>query len=652
MPSSTQFVTKPLSKTYTLLSESDNSRTGLSETELEPLWTKFLAVPGLVLTTTVSVLLTVGLNRRWYLPGLEPNLTGEIRTTVSVIVFFLTGILSAIHAFALCSAINFHSRLLLDKRPVTLDKLGMWAALSSSGLGFSLPMNAFIYTLIFWALMKVPATLWTGALTPVTQIALQIDSSSAIQIAVYSNQSYSLWKRRSLIINNDTNKTQLTSGIFTYCAPKDRFGFLLNDGASASTQDGSTSLHKKNDNSNFTYSGRSYGVGASVGLSLGPSYDPLNINNYNYTENGYVNTVSCAYNSSLSFGLFENFTSLRDPIGFDPIRTNVYWAAGFAPWKPQGPPTDPIFPVIGGGDSDTVAAIASWTNAPNTTSPTGYYSISAGKFYKNLNATQCQVSIVPASFNVGVDMTQNIINVSFRSADHVEDIEPTGNLINTAISAGAQMSEVGLSLHTSFIGQMLNDNVFNVLQQNTGESVDTKTLRAIAETLQVIIDDTLLSTASAQLMIARDYTATPVSMYVTRLVVGSAPYIYGVLALNVIMVLIFTVEAIRTKAWQGLPKFNYTDVKSLVIGSSMGGTAVGEKVVTRHTMAQTHWSGDTRDKIAGDVSVVLGRRKGLALVSASADTGSTMRTMELKPYETGAWTPGLSPMTPEVWDGA
>ncbi|MCJ1293874.1 hypothetical protein MMC34_005431 [Xylographa carneopallida] len=636
MPSITHFATRPFSKTYTLLSESDNAGTGLSEIELEPLWIKFLAVPGLVLTTTASILLTVGLNRQWYLPGLEPELAGNIRIVVSIIVYFLTGILSAIHAFALCSAINFHSRLQLNRRPVALDTLGLWATLSSTSLGFSLPMKAFLYTLIFWALLKVPATLWTGALTPVTQIALQTDSSSTIQIAVYSNQSHSLWKRRALIINEDTNKTQLPSGIFTYCAPKDRFGFLLNDGASASTQDGSPSLHKKNDNSNFTYSGRSYGVGASVGLSLGPLYDPWNINKYNYTENGYMSAVNCAYNSSLSFGLSKNFTSLGDPTIYDPVRTNVYWAAGFAPWKSQGPPTDPVFPVIGGGNSDTVAAIASWTNAPNTTSPAGYYSITAGRIYRNLNATQCQVSMVPASFNIGVDMTQNLVNVSLRSTDTVEDIEPTGNLTNTAISAGAQMSEVGLSLHTSFIGQMLNDNVFNVQQQNTSETTEAKTLRAIAETLQVIIDDTLLSTASAQLMIAKDYAATPVSMYVTRLVVGSAPYIYGVLALNIIIVLIFTVEAVRTKAWQGLPKFNYTDIKSLVIGSSMGGTAVGEKVISRHTMAQTHWSGDTRDKIAGDVSVVLGRRRGLALVSSNTNTRSTLMAVGMTTCDSGA----------------
>ena len=651
MPSASRFVNNPLVKSYTLLSGSDDPITGLSETELEPLWTKFLAVPGLVLTTTASILLTIGLNRQWYLRGLEPDLTGNIRITVSVVVYFLTATVSVIHAFALCSAINFHSRLQLERRPVELDRLGMWAALSSNSLGFSLPRNAFVYTLLFWAFMKVPATLWTGALTPVTQIVLETNMPAAIQTAVYGNQSYEFWKRRALIINDDTNETQLTSGIFTYCAPKDRFGFLLNDGASASSQDGTPQLHKKNDNSNFTYSGRSFGVGASVGLALGPSYDPLSINKYNYTERGYMSEVTCSQNSSLSWGLAKNVTSLRDPnTSLNPVSTNIYWAVGYAPWKPPGSDFDFDFPVVGGGDSDTVVAIASWSSAPNTTSPAAYYAIATGKFYKQFNATQCQMSIVPASFNVNVDMLQNIITVDPQSSDNVVDIEPTGNLISAAIAASAQMSEVGLSLHTSFTGRMLTDNVFNVLQQNTSETTETKTMRGIAETLQVIFDDTLLSTASAQLMIAKDTTTTPVSMYVSRLVVGSAPYVYGVLALNIMIVLIFIIEAIRTKAWHGLPKFNYTDVKSLVIGSSMGGTAVGEKVVSRHTMLRTHWSGDTRDKIAGDVSVILGRRKGLALVSASVNSGKGMTFMELKSYDGGAWGPALSPgSTPDIW---
>ena len=184
-----------------------------------------------------------------------------------------------------------------------------------------------------------------------------------------------------------------------------------------------------------------------------------------------------------------------------------------------------------------------------------------------------------------------------------------------------RISQSATTLYMSLVGEMLNNNINSVSIQPTNEKNDTKMYHAIAESLQVIFDDALLASASAQLIIANDTRATPVVVYVNVLAMGDKRYIYAVIALNAIIVLAFCFEAARTKGWKGLPKFDYASVKSLIVGGSMGGKALGERVLYEHEMARSRWSGDTRDSVAGKAQVMLGRRKGLALVLGRDDKG-------------------------------
>jgi hypothetical protein len=56
--------------------------------------------------------------------------------------------------------------------------------------------------------------------------------------------------------------------------------------------------HAKNDFSRFTYSGRSYGVGASVDLTDDNIALDLLITQYSFQEAGYATMVTCIYNTS------------------------------------------------------------------------------------------------------------------------------------------------------------------------------------------------------------------------------------------------------------------------------------------------------------------------------------------------------------------
>ena len=56
-------------------------------------------------------------------------------------------------------------------------------------------------------------------------------------------------------------------GKFTYGPARSRFGYFINDGSTASSiKLGAQAITLEADNSNYTYHGRSYGIGASVGI--------------------------------------------------------------------------------------------------------------------------------------------------------------------------------------------------------------------------------------------------------------------------------------------------------------------------------------------------------------------------------------------------
>jgi hypothetical protein len=53
--------------------------------------------------------------------------------------------------------------------------------------------------------------------------------------------------------------------------------------------------------------------------------------------------------------------------------------------------------------------------------------------------------------------------------------------------------------------------------------------------------------------------------------VGQTLYIFVELVINIVILIIVIAEAIRTKGWRDLSKWDYMDIRSVVISSSRGG---------------------------------------------------------------------------------
>jgi hypothetical protein len=152
------------------------------------------------------------------------------------------------------------------------------------------------------------------------------------------------------------------------------------------------------------------------------------------------------------------------------------------------------------------------------------------------------------------------------------------------------------------------------------------TLRGIEDSLTSMLDNVLLAYSSAQLMIANDTSEVPTTALITSIRVGEPIYIYAIAAINFLLVLVFLLEAARTKGWKGLKKFDYMDIKSVVIGTSIGGTAIANAAARRaYASDQARWDGSAADSVAGNVAVHLDHRDDtLALLyDGRNDVGSS-----------------------------
>ncbi|KAF4628771.1 hypothetical protein G7Y89_g9385 [Cudoniella acicularis] len=243
--------------------------------------------------------------------------------------------------------------------------------------------------------------------------------------------------------------------------------------------------------------------------------------------------------------------------------------------------------------------------------------------------------MVPRRFTVNVNAKDGLIQVVPQNGT----VNSTNLLVIVmeAFHTMASLSEVASTKFTPAIGNMLNSNINNVYLQQTGESNSTKTLRAIAETMQVITDDALIAYSRAQLILVKNTTQVPVYV-VDAVTIGTAVYIYIVVGLNALVVLAVVLEAIRRKGWKGMPRFNYMSVKSTVVSSSMPGRAVGGMVEMLHGEKGSVWTGNAKDKLNGSIEVRLNRVNGLSLVIEGGSRGMSFEgasIISLQVWESG-----------------
>jgi hypothetical protein len=606
---------------------------------------KLSPLPGLILTTVLSAVLLYGINQPPFIDDYFYNFIYNHRATTQAILSLLIHLFCLWNLYVLNTVINFSTRIrLLGPSHPTLAHLKLWKALAAHKLDGSLPYSLSLYLpmIVVLALAFLPGFLWTGALTPNTMTRNVI---APIDVPLYApDPDGTSWNATwTPIAPHDVKR--IPSGSFSYTPAYDRGGSMINTAAGVVFDKDRLGIRPRSDKSGFTYSSRSYGVGAGVGLLS-------NFNNYSqvsafqYQEIGYHTKINCTFNTSSQWGVSPLVGPAQDT---NPLLPNIYVARGDTPdhelyWQLQ----------YSAVNDSNVVSINAHPDSDSTGNGTVVIATGNGP-YKILNQTQCSVRFTPTLFNISVDAINFVINVT--AGQHAEDMDPTartnatftawecqtllasrddlssssndifgcsnytaqgqtglGNIATRALRQLNDLSTLDTSLHRSDLGEMFlsdfQDEILFDVYNKTGSTPDISeqinsstsdpntSLRqdlkeySIVQGLKSLLDDSLLAFASAQLVLNYNtsHQTTNATLTVDAVQVGTKGFIYTLFAFNILLFLIYIEEMIRTRFWAALPDFDPNDLKSVLTASSMdGGDLLKEAGVVPSSKSGSMW---------------------------------------------------------------
>ncbi|KAK8135472.1 hypothetical protein PG984_003412 [Apiospora sp. TS-2023a] len=513
---------------------------------------------GLIITTALSVLLVIANKKSWTVPDDFYRVIISNRASVQLAIQVLANLLGLVFSGVICKLINYATRIYFQKHPVHFDVVRFWMGLCSTRMSMELPMKYILLLASFLVLMAAQSALWAGAMTPLTTSVIV---NTTVTIPHYRNASLLQEYPSELDSAGPTLRT--TKGLFTYSVGVMMQGGILTSAASATPIDSKERRHAKIDYSGFTYIGRSYGVGAAVGLVDESILEDTMAQAYTYREVGYETHVACMYNDSSQFRLFKLG-------GVD----SMYIAKGMLPYSP---PKDPEYSLYIGHTSDTVVAIGvAHTNTPDD--PRRMLAIAAGSSYGNLDKAQCRFEYVPRVFEVSVGLGDRNVTVTPLPTEPVPERSfDTQNLTFAATRQFELISNAQTTLYVSLVGNSFNASIADYVTSRTnGNNTDDKTppgpeeatLAGLTNSVTSMIDDILVGYASAQLMVGGFKEAAPATVKRTALAIGQDLYIWAVFGVNTFLISVLVLEAVRTRAWNRLPTFDYMDPSNLVAGSA------------------------------------------------------------------------------------
>lgn len=90
-----------------------------------------------------------------------------------------------------------------------------------------------------------------------------------------------------------------------------------------------------------------------------------------------------------------------------------------------------------------------------------------------------------------------------------------------------------------------------------------------------MVDDMLVAYGSAQLMIAKQSTPVPAMFKSTAMRIGQDSYIYAIMAVNLVVLVLFVLESVRTRCWSRVAVLDYSDPAALIVAARRFWTGEG-----------------------------------------------------------------------------
>ena len=284
---------------------------------------KHILFPGLIANTTVALALLFTSDEQRTNAGPVYRSVGGNRAATQIIVQITAQMLGALLTFSVTSLVNYYTRERLMTEPTSLERLRLWQSICFVSPDWSLSFSHLLVSLSFLCVLFVPSALWTGALTP---LASTKQVHTAVAIPAYDpDYGHRYWNRTYIgktIYNTFTSDTG--KGTFSYNPSSRLAGSIVDVAAFATVTKVSDRMHTKLDTSRYSYRGRSYGVGSSIGLVDLARQDPQSIRQYTFLEAGYKATASCTRNESSQW-------LIRPANASCPSWYNIYPVSGLLP---------------------------------------------------------------------------------------------------------------------------------------------------------------------------------------------------------------------------------------------------------------------------------------------------------------------------------
>lgn len=572
-----------------------------------------------LLPPTVAILILLWIGDRESTESFYSYLKKD-QATIQIVVQVVSHVLATLQIASMCTTLNLSTRVRFRLRSMSLNELSFWTALSTIRVDPNLPPFYWAVVLAFVAATLVPGALWAGALSPL--FVLKTQELGNQTLPAFTEKTRGVWDSQFQVrgphvwnINDNCTIINDARGLVPSCPVPTLQGLLLLSASSATTLKDWPRKHSKLDNPNWKYIGRSFGLGSSVGQSNGSVIDDR-VLRYSYTEFGYNAKVSCIRNTTSDIyfrftgHVVENISpseyqkTHHPELQFDKSlpstrsELSTYFVEGYLPNSIMGVPE--LYPVISWHQK--YENIAAWATVVND--GRNMIAVATGtNLYQELNQTQCEVFFTPMAFNVSVNRSQQSITVEAQNSAEVQDIESTGHLRANVMHSINLLSRMSPSLYVSVLGETLSRNVERMQKLKPRLSRTETVISAVAESFTAIIDDVLVAYGASQISNAHDTTSSAARGVVEAVQIGQPFYRHLVFALNSLMILVVVFEAAYTRFWVRLAKFDYLDIKSVVIASSAGGGKIAKAVLNEHYEEGTKWIADPSDPIAGAMRV-------------------------------------------------
>ncbi|KAK4541110.1 hypothetical protein LTR36_008335 [Oleoguttula mirabilis] len=422
------------------------------------------------------------------------------RSATQIVVQILSHGLGLSQTYSVHASEQLSFRLRLFQAPARLEDLAFGVALTTGRIDSLLAKLHCSITIAAVAACVIPGALWAGALTPLF-VSAAVSHNSTMPIPAYTKASASIWDAEFQMEGNELwNRVQNCSGVglITNCPVPALQGLLLSSAGSASTADGSPRLHSKNDSPQWSYVGRSYGVGASIGLSAATRGSTGSVYSLSFIEYGYATSMSCVYNTTSAYSL-----QLLTDTDIGPTSLSMYEAGGYLPNSFNngiGKGTGEAYTVASSSSDDT--NILAWS--ARAIGGDNYVSVGTGAGrYTEFNTTQCKVVFTPSTFNITANLTSKTITVTpIRRLDNVTSLLPNATITTNAMNSLNLLSRMSGTLYTSLLGDTLTRNLATIVggdPQSALDLLNATVLGSLQDSFTAILGDVLVAYGAAQI---------------------------------------------------------------------------------------------------------------------------------------------------------